>query len=170
MIPHPRSGRRIRVAITLAAACLVAAPAAALATARTAHTATGTVLETHKAGAYGNVLAASNGHTLYSFSNDDKNKSTCTGACARTWKPYLAIGKVTVKSGSKLNAKLLGTAKISGGHLQVTYDKHPLYEYSHEHGAGETKGQARYQFGGNWYVVGPKGNPIQCQPGVVCGY
>ncbi len=169
-MPTHRNGRRVRLAIILAAACLVVAPAAALATAPSAHTASGTVLETHKAGAYGNVLAASNGHTLYAFENDGPNKSRCTGACARTWKPYLATGKVTVKSGSGLKSKLLGTAKISGGHLQVTYDKRPLYEYSHEHSAGETKGQARTSFGGNWYVVGPKGNLITCQPGVVCGY
>lgn len=166
-----RRGRRGRFAIALAVACLVAAPAAALASAPKAHTASGTVLETHKvSGGYGDVLAASNGHTLYGFENDGANKSRCTGTCAKTWKPYLASGKVSVKSGSGLKAKLLGTAKLSGGHLQVTYDKHPLYEYSKEHSAGETMGQFKNQFGGNWYMVNVKGGLITCQPHVVCGY
>jgi predicted lipoprotein with Yx(FWY)xxD motif len=164
--------RRSRLLAGVVVAGVAAVPAAALAhvAPHRAHAAGTTLLETHTVSTYGPVLAASNGHTLYMFDRDKPNRSSCSGACARTWVPYTSSGKPAIKSGSGLNARLLGTIRISGGHLQVTYNRHPLYEYSRDRKAGASAGQAKSQFGGDWYMVGPKGKPITCQPGLICGY
>jgi predicted lipoprotein with Yx(FWY)xxD motif len=160
-----------RTLLALAAAGLLTVPALAAARVSTrAHVASATVVETVTAGTLGKVLAASNGHVLYLFDKDKKNKSSCSGACAKVWKPYLADGGVTAKAGSGLNAKLLGVIKISGGQSQAVYNGHPLYEYVKDKKAAQTNGQGISQFGGDWYVVGPKGKVIQCQPGLVCTY
>jgi predicted lipoprotein with Yx(FWY)xxD motif len=160
---------RPRLAAALAVLCALLVPALAQGQAR-AHAAATTVLETHRVTGYGPVLAAGNGHTLYMFDRDHPDRSSCSGACARTWRPYLATGRVSVRRGSGLDPKLVGTIRIAGGRRQVVYNRHPLYQYSRERRAGQSAGQARTQFGGDWYMVGPKGRPITCQPGLVCGY
>jgi predicted lipoprotein with Yx(FWY)xxD motif len=160
-----------RTAIALAAAALLALPALATAhAAPRAHAASATTLETIKAKSLGPVLAASNGHVLYLFDKDTKDHSKCSGACAKVWKPYLADSGVNAKSGSGLNSKLLGVISIAGGQKQVVYNGHPLYQYVKDTKSGQLNGQGITQFGGDWYVVGPKGKPIECQPGLICQY
>jgi predicted lipoprotein with Yx(FWY)xxD motif len=161
-----------RAVIALAAAALLAVPALAAAhAAPRAHAAGATTVETVKATSLGSVLAASNGHVLYLFDKDTKDHSKCAGACAKVWKPYLATtGSVTAKSGSGLNSKLLGVISITGGNKQVVYNGHPLYTYVKDTKSGQTNGQGLTQFGGDWYLVGPKGKPIKCQPGLHCTY
>jgi predicted lipoprotein with Yx(FWY)xxD motif len=48
----------------------------------------------------------------------------------------------------------------SDGKAQVTYNGHPLYVFSGDEKAGDTKGEGVNAFGGNWYVVDPSGNKI----------
>jgi predicted lipoprotein with Yx(FWY)xxD motif len=161
----------LRALLAAAAMGLLAIPALAAARVSTrAHVASATVVETVTAGTLGKVVAASNGHVLYLFDKDKKDKSLCSGACAKVWKPYLASGGVTAKAGSGLNSKLLGVIKISGGQSQVVYNGHPLYEYVKDKKSAQTNGQGISQYGGDWYVVGPKGKAIQCQPGLICQY
>lgn len=137
---------------------------------RPAHAAATTLLQTRQAGGFGPVLAAANGHVLYEFDRDSRTRSRCTGACTRTWKPLAAVGSVRVKSGSGLQQRLVGHVRRPGGALQVSYNGHPLYLYTRDRRAGQLGGQAASQFGGDWYVLGPKGRPIACQPGLACGY
>ena len=68
--------------------------------------------------------------TVYSFSRDHAEASTCTGACAATWIPVLTTGKPRV-SGA-ITEKDVGLIRRPDGTSQVTYNGKPLYLYSGE--------------------------------------
>ena len=138
-------------------------PTDAHATSRPATTATAaTVIGTAEHNSkLGRILVASNGHALYMFTRDTKGVSTCSGTCTEFWKPLLAGSHDTVKPGSGLNARLLGTSGLSGGRRQVTYNHHPLYEDSSDRSANTTSGEGADQFSGRWYVLNAKGNAVK---------
>lgn len=102
----------------------------------------------------GDILTDAKGRTLYLFLKDEKGKSNCTGSCAQTWPRY---APPTVQAGTGIDASLLGTITVDGVQ-QVTVNGMPLYYYAADSANGDTKGQG---FGGNWYVVDAKGNPIK---------
>jgi len=112
----------------------------------------------------GHVLVNSKGHTLYLFKADKNGKSFCRGSCPKFWPPLLKHGKLTAGSGVK--ASLLGTTKRSNGSLQVTYNKHPLYTYTLDKKAGQTKGEGVLAFGAKWYAVSAKGRAVTKAPPV----
>ena len=134
--------------------------------------AAGTTLTTEKAKP-GKVLVTSSHRSLYLFTKDSASQSACSGSCAKAWHALLASGKTTVAAGSGLNAKLLGTIKVAGGHTQITYNHHPLYEFSGDTKAGDIHGEGASTFGGHWYLVSPTGNQVKpkssggCPPGFV---
>jgi predicted lipoprotein with Yx(FWY)xxD motif len=105
-----------------------------------------TVVDLHKT-SLGKVLATSKGRTLYLYTPDGKNKSTCTGSCSAYWPPLLTKGKPVAGVGVKKS--LLGTAK-RGSKLQVTYAGHPLYTYVGDSAAGQATGEGSDN---TWYVV-----------------
>jgi predicted lipoprotein with Yx(FWY)xxD motif len=104
----------------------------------------------------GKILAGEDGHTLYLFEKDKKGKSSCSGACARAWPPYLTEGKP--KAGEGVKASLLGTIKRSDGTKQVTYHDHPLYFYIQDKQPGDTTGNDVKGFGAEWYALTAKGH------------
>jgi predicted lipoprotein with Yx(FWY)xxD motif len=106
----------------------------------------------------GKILVDSRAHTLYLFKKDSGTTSSCFGACAANWPRLRARGTPTVGSGAK--ASLVATTMRSDGKAQVTYNGHPLYVFSGDEKAGDTKGEGVNAFGGNWYVVDPSGNKI----------
>jgi predicted lipoprotein with Yx(FWY)xxD motif len=106
----------------------------------------------------GMILVAANGHTLYLFGKDRKDKSACSSSCAQFWPPLLSQGKPSAGPGVK--ASLLGTTKRSNGSLQVTYNKHPLYGFLLDKRAGQTNGQGLSKFGAKWYALTAKGTAI----------
>ena len=106
----------------------------------------------------GSVLVNSKGHTLYLFMKDKNGKSSCTANCATFWPPLLSHGKPTAGSGVK--ASLLGTTRRSNGSRQVTYNKHPLYSFTIDKKAGQTKGEGMLAFGAKWYAVSAKGTAV----------
>jgi predicted lipoprotein with Yx(FWY)xxD motif len=106
----------------------------------------------------GKILVNSQGHTLYLFKKDSRDKSTCTGACAEFWPPLRASGKPTAGRGSI--ASKLGTTRRSDGRPQVTYNGHPLYTFQKDTRAGQTNGQGLTAFGASWFTVAPAGNQI----------
>jgi len=110
----------------------------------------------------GPILVNSKGHTLYLFKKDTNGKSSCSGSCAMFWPPLLSHGKPTAGSGVK--ASLLGTTRRSSGSRQVTYNKHPLYTYSLDKKAGQTKGEGILAFGAKWYAVSAKGSAVVKAP------
>jgi predicted lipoprotein with Yx(FWY)xxD motif len=105
----------------------------------------------------GSVLATASGHVLYLFAKDPKDKSECSGSCAKTWKPLVAAGTVSAAPGSGAVEKLLGTIKGR----QVVYDGHPLYTNVADTKAGDMHGEGANEFGGRWYVVNTKGSAVK---------
>jgi predicted lipoprotein with Yx(FWY)xxD motif len=97
----------------------------------------------------GSILVSSSGRTLYEFTRDRGNKSSCAAisGCSAIWPSLTTSGRPTAGSGIK--ASLLST---TSGH-QVTYAGHPLYTYSGDGGPGETSYVGVKEFGGTWYAL-----------------
>jgi len=107
---------------------------------------------------YGTILFDGRGFVLYVFTHDTRGHSTCTGACARAWPPFLARGRPTAAKGAA--AKLLGTIRRSDGTQQVVYAGRPLYYYVGDRTAGQILCQDVVEYGGRWLVVRPSGKPV----------
>lgn len=168
-MPHQRAGEAkvvsrdpitVGIVVTLTAVLAVIGFLAASSLARSASTSSATV--SLRKTALGEVLVNSKGRTIYLFMKDKNGKSACNGSCARFWPPLLSRGKPTVGAG--LKASLLATTKRSNGSRQVTYNRHPLYTYLLDKGAGQVKGQGSSFFGGKWYVLSAKGKPVVKAP------
>ncbi len=100
----------------------------------------------------GKYLIAYNGMTLYTYSKDTTEASTCYDKCAQNWPPYL-VGAEDNVNNVKLgvNGKVGSTLRTDGG-IQVTYNGHPLYFYVKDAESGDTTGQ---NVGSVWFVVKP---------------
>jgi predicted lipoprotein with Yx(FWY)xxD motif len=109
---------------------------------------------------YGRALIDTRGFALYLFTRDLTARSTCGGACAAAWPPYVVPKRRTVAARG-LRASLLGVARRDDGRLQVTYAGHPLYYYVGDKRPGQVLCQAVTEFGGTWYVVAPDGRAIR---------
>ena len=107
----------------------------------------------------GRILVDSHGRTLYLFTHDKGRSSTCNGSCARNWPPFITHGKPRAISGAR--TALLGTTRRKDARIQVTYHGHPLYYYSGDKRAGQTRGEGRSAFGGRWYAVSTAGNAVK---------
>lgn len=106
----------------------------------------------------GGFLTATNGHTLYYFTNDSPGKSTCTDACAANWPAYTIPAGVTpiaslgAGGGGNGAQGKTGTIKRADGSLQVTYNDQPLYYWHLDKVPGDALGQG---IGGVWFVQRP---------------
>jgi predicted lipoprotein with Yx(FWY)xxD motif len=147
-------GRWIRWGLPLLLVAVAGAGAAMAATASTQ--AQSSTVRAVKSKSFGMILVAANGKTLYRYTLDSKGVNRCTSnaTCAKYWPQLLikATAKPTVGTGA--TAGLLGTIKAAHGMRQVTYAGFPLYFFSGDSAAGQTKGQA---FQKEWYVVNTKG-------------
>ena len=107
----------------------------------------------------GMILVDGSGRTLYLFEKDQPNQSACAGACAAAWPVDKSSG--APKAGSGVTASMLGTIKRSDNTTtQVTYNKHPLYYFQGDSGAGQQNGQGVDAFGAKWFVVNPAGGAV----------
>ncbi len=100
----------------------------------------------------GKYLIAYNGMTLYTYSKDTTEASTCYDQCATNWPPYLVgaednLGNIQ----AGVTGKVGSTIRTDGG-IQVTYNGHPLYYYVKDAKSGDTTGQ---NVGKVWFVVKP---------------
>jgi predicted lipoprotein with Yx(FWY)xxD motif len=127
----------------------------------------GTSVKTKSTAKLGKVLATSSGLSLYLYGKDAKNKSNCSGACAKTWKPLLVSGKVSAVARSGVNSKLLGTIKRSDGKTQLVYNRHPLYTFAQDKKSGDLHGENADDFGAHWFLVNTKGNSVKPKAGGV---
>jgi predicted lipoprotein with Yx(FWY)xxD motif len=109
----------------------------------------------------GSILVSSSGRTLYEFTRDHANKSSCAAisGCSEVWPSLKTSGRPTARSGVK--ASLLSSINLPGGGKQVTYAGHPLYTYSGDSGAGETSYVGARQFGGTWYAINSSGHTVK---------
>ena len=105
----------------------------------------------------GTILVDGRGRTVYVFANDKTNVSTCDGACAADWPPVPAPSPLPASPPGVQGA--LGTTARSDGTRQLTVAGHPLYTFSGDSAAGQTKGQGITLNGGLWTVVSPAGAP-----------
>jgi predicted lipoprotein with Yx(FWY)xxD motif len=110
----------------------------------------------------GTVLVDAKGHTLYLFAKDRNDKSACSGSCATYWPPLVTTAKP--KAGTGIKAALLGTTRRSNGHLQVTYNRHPLYTFALDKQAGQVNGEGQTAFGGRWWALSAKGAAVMKAP------
>ena len=154
--------RRIRAVVALSAAALLLlaacgddndepSTAGATTTAAAATNATVQLGDT----SLGKVLVDADGMTLYVFAKDTDGKSSCTGACAEKWPALTATGEPT--AGKGIDEDDLGTTARDDGKTQVTYYDKPLYHFSGDSAAGDTKGQG---VGGVWSAVKADGEPV----------
>jgi len=155
--------RLIGVSALLAAFTVAGVGAAAASTtrataARSAGATRAATLTAHSS-RYGGILFDGRGRVLYLFARDRGGRSSCSGACAKAWPPFLTKGAPRTLSG--VNAKLLGTTRRSDGTLQVTSAKHPLYYFKEDTKPGQIKCRNVSNFGGLWLVVAPSGKPVR---------
>jgi predicted lipoprotein with Yx(FWY)xxD motif len=155
--------RLIGVSTLLAAFTVVVGGAAAASTTQrtVSHSAGATKAATLTAhtSRYGKILFDGRGRVLYLFARDRGGRSSCLGACAKAWPPFLTKGAPRALSG--VNAKVLGTTRRGNGTIQVTYAKHPLYYFKEDTKPGQIKCQNVSNFGGLWLVVAPSGKPVR---------
>jgi predicted lipoprotein with Yx(FWY)xxD motif len=108
---------------------------------------------------YGRILFDGRGFALYTFTRDPRRRSTCAGACAKKWPPYIVSGRPVARVGA--NGSLLGTIRRSDRRLQVTYAGRPLYYYVGDKKPGQILCQGVSLFGGLWLVVRADGRPVR---------
>ena len=112
-----------------------------------------------RSSAYGPILFDGRGHALYAFTRDARGgRSTCYGACAKAWPPYVVRGSLS--SGSGARRSLLRTVRRRDGARQVTYAGRPLYYYVGD-GRLQVKCQNVDEFGGRWLVVRGSGRLVR---------
>jgi len=131
----------------------------ALAPAAMAGPRTSSATVTVRTSSYGRILFDGRGFALYTFSHDARGRSSCSGACATAWPPYLV--KHAASGGAGLTGSLLGSVRRADGTTQVTYTGRPLYYYVGERKAGQILCQGVSEFGGRWLVVRANGVPVR---------
>jgi predicted lipoprotein with Yx(FWY)xxD motif len=97
----------------------------------------------------GTFLTDADGMTLYMFTPDKPNESTCYDQCAENWPPFSAEGDLTLPEGVE---GTLGTTTRTDGSTQVTYNEMPLYYWARDSQPGDATGQG---VGGVWFIVAP---------------
>ncbi|MHB1738983.1 MAG: COG4315 family predicted lipoprotein [Actinomycetes bacterium] len=119
--------------------------------------------------AYGTVLTAPSGQLLYGLTADTATSDACTGACLAIWPPLVVSGAPV--AGSGVTGSLLGTLALPDGQHQVTYGGHPLYTFSGDQAAGQTKGQGlpfpahASTPKGRWYLLATSGSFVTAAAG-----
>jgi predicted lipoprotein with Yx(FWY)xxD motif len=97
----------------------------------------------------GAYLTGPTGMTLYVLTKDTSDTSSCSGTCATTWPPLTAASGATI-TGPTGATGTFATITRSDGTVQVTYNHMPLYHFSGDSVAGDTKGQGK---NGVWFVA-----------------
>jgi predicted lipoprotein with Yx(FWY)xxD motif len=103
------------------------------------------------------TILTDGGRTLYSYQPDTSTASNCNAGCTPTWLPVTG----TAAAGMGVSAGGLGTITRSDGSMQVTYNGHPVYEYSGDHAAGDITGDG---VDGLWHLVMVGAAPASSSP------
>ncbi len=107
----------------------------------------------------GEIMAGSNGLTLYGFTNDVDAASTCTGTCAEAWPPVIVDDSFSVAP--SLDVGIFATTVRDDGSLQLVAGKWPLYFFAGDVVPGDITGQGS---GDVWFAVAPDGSLITEAP------
>ncbi|MHB8625663.1 MAG: hypothetical protein ACYDBJ_07025 [Aggregatilineales bacterium] len=100
---------------------------------------------------FSKILVGPNGMTLYVFTPDPLNQSTCEGQCAKAWPPLTVTSADQLTVADGIPGKF-GTFARKDGTLQVTYNGLPLYYWFKDKQVGDTTG---HRIGRTWWVVPP---------------
>jgi predicted lipoprotein with Yx(FWY)xxD motif len=90
--------------------------------------------------------------TLYMFTKDTADTSTCYDKCATNWPPLTVDSADAVVPGVNLQGKF-GTTTRTDGTIQVTYNGMPLYYWKDDKAIGDATGEG---VGDVWYTVAPE--------------
>ncbi len=104
----------------------------------------------------GNILIDGDGRTVYAFTKDTKDTTTCYDKCEAAWPPVLETD--TPKVGDGVDASLLGATTRKDGSIQVTYDGMPLYYFAKDQAPGDINGEGVANV---WYVLSGDGKIIK---------
>lgn len=96
---------------------------------------------------HGRILVDGEGLTLYRFTRDGDEESSCYDDCAAAWPPLTVEGEVDAPDEIQANVT---TFEREDGSTQVAYDGMPLYYYAEDSEPGDTNGQGA---GDVWFVV-----------------
>ena len=103
--------------------------------------------------ASGHLLVNAKGFTLYVFAKDSKNKSACSGQCAKFWPPVPVAKGATVPKSMTGVTGTFGEIMRADGSDQLTFDGAPLYTFLEDKKAGDLNGQGLVAAGGYWWAV-----------------
>lgn len=92
--------------------------------------------------AQGNILANSDGMTLYTFDKDGVQQSNCYGPCAQKWPPLISAVDIQDEN--------FTTSARRDGQLQLNYQGHPLYLWIGDKKSGDTLGDGVKSL---WHLV-----------------
>ncbi|MGS2741023.1 COG4315 family predicted lipoprotein [Sinomicrobium sp. M5D2P17] len=98
---------------------------------------------------HGTILTDSEGKTLYFFSDDAREASTCTAGCLSVW-PVFYAEDITVDEG--LDADDFTIITREDGEKQTTYKGWPLYYFANDSDTGDVNGDGVNEI---WYVAKP---------------
>ena len=108
----------------------------------------GDIVGSKKSASLGEYLTDSKGMTLYTFSDDTRLTSNCTGDCLKKWPSY-AYDNKNVASSTDALSKRMNVIKRSDGTYQYAYSVQPVYYYSGDKTPGDTNGLG----GDKWNLI-----------------
>jgi predicted lipoprotein with Yx(FWY)xxD motif len=112
-------------------------------------------LSVAEVGSLGAVVTDQAGRTLYRFDKDKAKppKSNCIGDCAKSWPPVI-IQDLSQVEFAAVDKTLVGAVTRTDGSTQLTLAGWPLYRYTGDLRAGDSKGQG---VDGTWFAATPQG-------------
>jgi predicted lipoprotein with Yx(FWY)xxD motif len=105
----------------------------------------------------GDILADSEGRTVYVFTKDEPGVSNCYDQCAQNWPALTVEPGTALNAASGVNAKL-GTTQCKDGSMQLTINGIPVYYFFQDARPGDTNGQG---VGSVCFALDPDGNLVQ---------
>ncbi len=109
-----------------------------------------------KTSKFSSLLVDDKGMTLYLYTKDTPNTTTCYAKCPTAWPPLLTNGAPVAGDGA--DASKIGITTRTDGSTQVTYNGWPLYYFAKDSQAGDTTGQS---VGSVWFVVSATGDALK---------
>ena len=111
----------------------------------------GVVVGSAKSDSFGEYLTDTKGMTLYTFADDKKSFSNCTGDCLKEWPIFEYDNKDITSFTDVLSKKISVVKRVDNSYQQYAYNDKLLYYYAGDKNPGDTKGQNLD--GGKWSLV-----------------
>lgn len=112
------------------------------------------VIRTDTDSQLGEIVVTGEGLTLYAYTKDGTDSSSCNDACAASWIPLTGESIDVEGNLSESDFKLISR---NDGTRQVSFKGHPLYRFGSDKKPAQTNGHG---VNAVWYVMGADGKPI----------